>query len=135
MGTHLLRRLHLSRNFAFKPEFRLLARLQDGGTPYPLVAQVFRGVFSAFETRERIIGNLLWCGLGLIAACGAVALGGYRGRWGWLRGIFSDSSGRDYPCFDQQTAPREAESVGDKPRLSKPKTQAPKSNLELPCPY
>ena len=35
----------------------------------------------AFETRERIIGNLLWCGLGPIAACGAVALGGYRGRW------------------------------------------------------
>ena len=43
IGTH--RRLHLSRNFAFKPEFRLLARLQDGGTPYPLVAQVFHGVF------------------------------------------------------------------------------------------
>jgi hypothetical protein len=34
-----------------------------------------------FETRERIIGNLLWSGLGLTAACGAVALGGYRGRW------------------------------------------------------
>src|SRR5260370_25269047 len=67
----------------------------------------------AFETRERIIGNLLWCGLGLIAACGAVALGGHRGRWAGY-GIFSDSSGRDYPCFDQQTAPREAESAGDK---------------------
>ncbi len=35
----------------------------------------------AFETRERIIGNLLRCGLGLSAAGGAVALGGYRGRW------------------------------------------------------
>jgi hypothetical protein len=34
-----------------------------------------------FETRERIIGNVLACGLGLIAAGGAVALGGYRGRW------------------------------------------------------
>lgn len=35
----------------------------------------------AFETRERIIGNLLRSGLGLTAAVGAVALGGYRGRW------------------------------------------------------
>ncbi len=35
----------------------------------------------AFETRERIIGNLLRCSLGLTAAFGAVALGGYRGRW------------------------------------------------------
>jgi hypothetical protein len=35
----------------------------------------------AFETRERIIGNLLRSGLGLAAAVGAVALGGYRGRW------------------------------------------------------
>jgi len=38
----------------------------------------------AFETRDRIIGNLLLCGVGLIAAGGALALGGYRGRWaGW----------------------------------------------------
>jgi hypothetical protein len=35
----------------------------------------------SFETRERIIKNLLFCGLGLIAACGSVALGGYRGRF------------------------------------------------------
>jgi hypothetical protein len=35
----------------------------------------------AFETRDRIIGNLLRSGLGLTAACGAVALGGYSGRW------------------------------------------------------
>ena len=35
----------------------------------------------AFDTRERVIGNLLLCGLGVIAACGSVALGGYRGRW------------------------------------------------------
>jgi len=35
----------------------------------------------AFETRERIIGNLLRSGLGLTAAVGAVVLGGYRGRW------------------------------------------------------
>ena len=34
-----------------------------------------------FETRERIVGNLWRCGIGLIAAVGAVALGGYRGRW------------------------------------------------------
>jgi len=34
-----------------------------------------------FETRERIVGNLWRCGIGLIAAIGAVALGGYRGRW------------------------------------------------------
>jgi hypothetical protein len=35
----------------------------------------------AFDTRERVIGNLLLCGLGLIAAGGSVTLGGYRGRW------------------------------------------------------
>ncbi len=35
----------------------------------------------AFETRERIIGNLLRSGLGLTAAFGAVVLGGYNGRW------------------------------------------------------
>ncbi len=35
----------------------------------------------AFETRDRIIGNLLRSGLGLTAACGAVVLGGYNGRW------------------------------------------------------
>jgi hypothetical protein len=34
-----------------------------------------------FETRDRIVGNLLRSGLGLSAALGAVALGGYRGRW------------------------------------------------------
>ena len=34
-----------------------------------------------FDTRERIIGNLVMCSVGLIAACGALALGGYRGRW------------------------------------------------------
>lgn len=34
-----------------------------------------------FETRERIIGNLLRCGLGLIAAFGALAIGGYSGRF------------------------------------------------------
>jgi len=34
----------------------------------------------AYDTRERVIGNLLLCGLGLIAAGGSVALGGYRGR-------------------------------------------------------
>jgi hypothetical protein len=35
----------------------------------------------AFETRERIVGNLLRSLLGLTAACGAVAIGGYSGRW------------------------------------------------------
>ena len=35
----------------------------------------------AFETRDRIIGNLLRSGLGLTAAFGAVVLGGYNGRW------------------------------------------------------
>ncbi len=36
------------------------------------------------ETRERIVRNLLMCGIGLLAACASLALGGYNGRRaGW----------------------------------------------------
>ncbi len=37
------------------------------------------------ETRERIVRNLLMCGIGLLAACASLALGGYNGRRaGWV---------------------------------------------------
>jgi uncharacterized membrane protein len=40
--------------------------------------------FEAFDTRNRIIRNLLVCSVGLLAACASVAIGGYNARWaGW----------------------------------------------------
>jgi uncharacterized membrane protein len=40
--------------------------------------------FETFDTRNRIIRNVLVCGIGLIAAGASFALGGYNSRWaGW----------------------------------------------------
>jgi hypothetical protein len=66
----------------FAAVFAVLALLY--ARAYQLREELHLNPLEVFDTRQRVIGNVLLCGVGLIAACGALALGGFRGRWaGW----------------------------------------------------
>jgi len=50
-----------------------------------LRGELHLNAFEIFETRERIVRYLLLCGVGILAAVSALALGGYSSRWvPWL---------------------------------------------------